>query len=133
MTRQTDLKDAPSLLITSFRQFTKLMQDELALAKAELSRNLSRAGVGLALIGAGAILALTALDVLAGALVAYLATTQMSAGTAALLVGGACLAGGIVLALAGRARLRANALVPDQTLNSVTEDYKTMKEAPDAE
>ncbi|MEO1362322.1 MAG: phage holin family protein [Pseudomonadota bacterium] len=132
MPQHADIKDTPSMLITAFRQLAQLMQDEVALARAEISRNLSRAGTGLALIGVAAILALTALDVLAGALVAYLATTDLSVGTAALIVGGGCLAVALGLAVVGRSRLTADALSPDRTMRNMSRDLDTMKEATDA-
>lgn len=132
MSSHPDLKETPSLLVTALRQFTLLMQDEVALAKAELSRNISRAGVGLALIGVAALLALTALNVLTGALVGYLAATSVSTEAAALIVGGGLLAVAIVLAVLGRARLGSAALMPDRTVDSLSEDFKAMKGATDA-
>jgi FtsH-binding integral membrane protein len=128
MPRSADITATPSLLVTAFRQFTQLMQDEVALAKAEMSRNISRAGGGLALIGVAAILALTALNVLAAALVAWLATTDLSAGTAAIIVGGALLAVAVVLALVGRSRISADALTPDRTTRNLRADIETMRE-----
>ncbi|WP_299046449.1 phage holin family protein [uncultured Tateyamaria sp.] len=132
MAQHAEIKDTPSLMVKAFRQLSQLMQDEVTLAKAELSRNLSRAGAGLALIGVAAILALTALDVLAGALVAYLATTEMSVGTAALIVGGGCLVVALVLAFVGKSRLTADALSPDRTMHNLSQDLDAMKEATDA-
>lgn len=129
MRRSADLKDTPSMLVTAFGQFAQLMQDEVALAKSELSRNLKSAGTGLALIGVAAILALVALNVLADALVGYLAATDLSIGTAALIVGGGFLAVAIVLVLMGRAKLSANALKPDRTVRNVSKDLEMMKEA----
>lgn len=128
MARPADFREAPSLIVAAFRQFSQLMQDEVALAKAEVSRNISRAGTGLALIGVGAILALTALDVLAAAVVAWLAAEGFTVGTSAIIVGGVLLALAVVLALVGRARLSADALAPDRTIRNVREDIDTMKE-----
>lgn len=129
MKQDADLKHAPTLLVTAIRQFSQLMQDELALAKAELSRNVSRAGTGLAMIGVAALLALTALNVLAGALVAWLATTGMTAGTAALIVGGVLLILAVGLVLAGKSRLSAEALAPTRTAENVKSDINALKES----
>lgn len=129
MTRPADPKDAPSVLVTAFRQFAQLMQDEVTLAKAELSSSLSRARGGLALMCVAALLALTALDVLAGALVGYLAANGLSVGTAALTIGGILLSLAVVLALMGRSRLKASALKPDRTLRNVQSDINTVREA----
>lgn len=129
MEKQTDIREAPSLLVSIFRQFTRLMQDELALARAEVSRNISRAGIGIALLALAAILALTALHVLAAALVAYLAETTLAPGTAALVVGGGILVVAVIIALVGRSRLTAAALRPTHTERSVKRDIEAMKEA----
>jgi hypothetical protein len=129
MTRPADLKETPGLVVTAFRQFTSLLQDEMALAKAEARQNVSRAGAGLALIAVAAILSLTALDVLAAALVAWIAESGMDAGWAALIVGGALLIVAIGLALYGKSRLSADALAPDRTTRNIRADIDMMKEA----
>lgn len=128
MSSRLDLKNAPSLMITAFQQFSRLMQDEVALAKAEVSRNISRAGVGLAVIGIAALLALTALNVLAIALVAYIATTGVTSGTASLIVGGGLLAVAFMLVMIGKSRLNADALAPTRTAENLKSDFETMKE-----
>ena len=130
MSRPADLREVPALLVLALRQFSQLMQNEMALAKAELHRNISRAGTGLALIGVAAILALTALDVVAAAFVAWLsAEGGLSVGTAAILVGGALLAVAVVLALVGKSRISAEALNPDRTTRNLKTDIETLKEA----
>lgn len=126
-----DPRDAPSLFIDAFRNFSTLMQKELNLAKAEIATNISRAGVGIAFFVIAGILALTALNVLAGALVAYIATMGFSAGTAALIVGGVLLAAVVVLVLAGKARLSASALEPSRTIDNIQRDVSAVKGATD--
>ncbi|MEO1153983.1 MAG: phage holin family protein [Pseudomonadota bacterium] len=132
MARHAEFKETPTLIVTAFRQFSQLMQDEVALAKAEVSQNLSRAGTGLALMGVAALLALTALNVLATALVGYLAATEMSVGTAAIVVGAGLLIAALVLALMGKGRLSADAMTPDRTVQNLKDDVDTMKEATNA-
>lgn len=88
---------------------------------------MSRAGNGLALLVLAAILALTALDVLAGALVAYLAAVGLSAGIAALIVGGAVLGLALVLAVIGKSRLSSSALGPTRVLRNLHRDAATVK------
>lgn len=129
MHSDNDLKDVPSLVVTAFRQFTTLMQDEIALARSEISRNLSRAGTGLGMIGVAALLALTALNVLATAVVGYLAQLDMSAGTAALIVGAVLLMLALILVMMGKSRLSADALDPKVTRAQIKRDIATIKEA----
>lgn len=123
-----DIREAPHLLSKALRQFVNLMQDELTLARAELSRNLSRAGTGLVFFGIAALLALVALNVLASALVAYIAAAGLSLGAAALIVGGVFLAVAVVLALLGKQRLSADALAPSRTAQNLRRDYHKLKE-----
>lgn len=126
-----DPTKAPGLFIDSFRNFTNLMQKEVALAKAEITENISRAAVGVGFLALAAILALTALNVLAGALVAYIASTGISAGMSALIVGGVLLICVVGLVLAGKSRLTASALEPTRTMNNLQRDVTAVKEATD--
>lgn len=126
---QRDLRDAPGLFVETLRHFSALMQDEIQLAKSELRNNLTRAGSGVAFVAIAALIALVALNVLAGALVAWVAASGLSAGLAALIVGGALLAIATIFALVGRSRLSADTLAPDRTLENVQRDMNALREA----
>jgi hypothetical protein len=128
---RSPIQDSPALLVDTIRHFTSLVQGELKLARAEMSQILSRAGVGIALIAVAMLMALVALNVIASAAVAYIAAAGLSVGTAALLVGGALLLIAIALVLAGKSRLSASALTPDETVKNLKKDYSTLKEASD--
>ncbi|MFV1491077.1 phage holin family protein [Phaeobacter sp. JH18-32] len=119
---------APGLLVTVLKQMSQLVQDELRLARAELSRNLSRAGVAIAMIAVGAVLAIVGLHVLAAALVAAITALGLSVGTAALIVGGPLIALAVGLVMLGVNRLSPSALMPDRSLRNVQRDLKTLKE-----
>ena len=122
-------QEAPSLLVDTLRQFTSLVQGELTLARAEMSRIITRAGIGLMLIAIAMLMALVSLNVLASAAVAYIAANGLSLGLSALIVGGVLIVAAIGFALAGKSRLTADALTPDRTTESVRDDIKAMKEA----
>lgn len=125
---KADLRDTPQLFAKTLRQFVVLLQDELTLARAELSRNITRAGIGLGFFGVAALLALVALNVLASAAVAYLAQTSLSFGAAALMVGGALLLLACILAFLGKRRLSADALAPTRTARNLKRDIKDIRE-----
>lgn len=129
MNHDKDIREAPGLLVEALRHFSKLMQDEVRLARAEISRNLSRAGMGLAFIGIATILALVGLNVLASALVAWIAAEGLSVGLAALIVGGILLLVAIILALAGKSRLSADALTPSRSTDNLKKDAARIKES----
>ncbi len=124
-----DPRQAPGLLVDALRNFSNLMQIELQLAKAEISQNISRAGTGIAFFVIAGILALTALNVLAAALVAYIAASGISAGMAALIVGGIILLIAAGLFFAGKARISASALEPSRTINNIQRDVSAVKGA----
>ena len=121
-----DPKDAPSLLSDAINHFTHLIRGEVELAKAEMSRKVSQAVLGLVLIVVAILLALTALNVLAGAVVAAIAATGLSAGWSALIVGGGLLIVALFLVLVGKDRL---SIMPDRTIRNVERDVNTIKEA----
>lgn len=129
MAEDPDLRETPSLMTQAFAQLRALIQSELALARAEIGRSVATGGTGIALIGVGAILALVGLNVLASALVAWIAEQGLSIGMAALIVGGVLLVVAIILALVGKSRLSPEALTPKRTPRNLRRDIDTMKEA----
>ncbi|MCF6445870.1 phage holin family protein [Nereida sp. MMG025] len=126
---QHDLRNAPTLLVETLRAFSSLFQNELALAKAELKASVSRAGTGLALIVVAILMALVALNVLASALVAWIAAAGLSIGLSALIVGGALLVIAAVFVLIGKSRLSPENLHPTRTTQNVARDLETLTEA----
>ncbi|APG48025.1 phage holin family protein [Phaeobacter porticola] len=120
--------EAPGLFVTVLKQMSQLLQDEVRLARAEISQNLSRAGVAVAMVAVGAVLAIVGLHVLAAALVAMIAALGLSVGTAALIVGGPLVALAVGLVMLGVNRLSPSALMPDRSLRNMQRDLKTLKE-----
>lgn len=107
---------------------SRLVRLEIDLAKAEVRENLSRAGVGLAVVAVAFLLALTALDVLAAAAVAALASAGMAAGAAALVIGGLLLGVAAVLAAWGVKSLKPSNLAPDRTARNLKRDAEMIRE-----
>ncbi|MDC0737851.1 phage holin family protein [Cognatishimia sp. SS12] len=126
-----DLRQVPELFKDTLRHFSSLLRSEAALAKAELKENATRAGIGIAMFAVAGLLALVALNVLAAALVAWIAAAGISAGLSALIVGGILLAVAAVLVVIGKSRLDADALMPKRTIRNVQKDAHSIKEAAD--
>jgi hypothetical protein len=105
----------------------ELVRQELVLFKAELQQKLSRAGVGAALVGAGALIAYSGWLFLLLAAVFALALI-VPTWAAALIVGVLVLGVGGALALIGKSRMRADALAPERTMRSLSEDAAWLKE-----
>jgi hypothetical protein len=105
----------------------ELFRQELALFKTELQEKLSSAGIGAALLGAGALIAYSGWLFLLLAAVFALALV-LPAWAAALIVGALVVGIGGVLALVGKSRMRADALTPERTLRTLREDQAWIKE-----
>jgi len=121
-------KSAVALLGDLVRQVSTLVQKELNLLRTEVSEKLNQAGVALGLIVAGAILAITALNVLTAALVAGLAALGIHGGWAALTVGVVIAVLAYLLIRKGTSDLKASRLAPERTLRSVRADAAAVEE-----
>jgi uncharacterized membrane protein YqjE len=109
-------------------QVSRLVRDELRLARLELAAKGKRAGLGAGMFGGSGLVALYAVAVLLAAAVLGLAVV-LPAWAAALIVGGALLAVAAGLALLGRRQLkRATPPLPEQTVGSVKADVEAIRE-----
>lgn len=104
-----------------------LVKDEMALAKQELRESVNSLRMGVTTLVVGALIGLTALFTLAAAAVIGLAHF-MDAGYAALIVGAALGVIGGSVALVGINRLKRTNLKPEQTMETLEEDTKWLKE-----
>jgi len=127
MSFDPDPRPTGSLLSDALNQLTRLVRGEVALAKAEVAQNIKNAALGVGLLAGAAVLALVALIVLAGALVAALGHL-IGPGWAALLVGIAILAVAGLLALRGLNALKPENLAPSRTVRNVQADALAIKE-----
>lgn len=109
------------------REAGRLIQQEIALARAELVDRFARMGLGAALVAVGAGLAFAALLALAAAAILALALV-LPAWAAALIVGGVLLAAALAVILKGRSDLAAKNLVPKRTIKTLREDALWAKE-----
>lgn len=131
MTDQTSPtnKSAAGLLSDAIAHMSSLVRKEVDLARAEISENVSRAGVALGLLAGALVLALTALNVLAAALVAGLAETDLGPGWSALIVGLVLGAIALFLALKAKNDLKLSNIAPTRTAKNVQRDAQALKEA----
>jgi hypothetical protein len=109
-------------------QVTRLFRKEFELARTEVSENVSSAIGGLVMIIAGAVLLIPALVILLQGGVSALIERGFAAHWAALMVGGGALLIGIILAMIGMGRLKADKLVPHRTIEQLQRDAAVAKE-----
>ena len=127
MTTKTDLRAISHLFGDALSQFSKLFQNEVDLAKAELGEKVQQIGGAVGFIAAGAVLVIPAIVMALFALSAALiaggwsqpVSYLMSAIVAAVLAG--------ILLAVGMNRLDARHLAPRETLRQLEKDKDTVK------
>ncbi len=124
-------KSTGTLISEALSRVSGLVRKEFDLARAEIDQNLGKAGVALGLIAAGAIIALTALNVLAAALVSALTQAGLDAGWSAVIVGAGFAIVAFVLMNKGLGDLKLSSLAPTRTAANVQRDARTLKEVYD--
>jgi hypothetical protein len=127
MNSPTD-RSIPELFGDAMAQLAKLIGNEFALARAELSEKAGQVGRAAAMIGAGAVVMIPALVLLLFAVAAALIKSGLSDPLAYLCAGGgAAIIAGILIAI-GLNRLSGDALKPSITLQQVEQDKLAAKE-----
>jgi hypothetical protein len=127
MTSQTD-RSIPELFGDAVGQLAKLVGNEFALARAEVSEKMAQAGRAAAMIGAGAVIMIPALVLLLFAAATALMHTGFSDPVAYLIAGGGAAIVAGALAAVGLGRLSREALKPSVTLEQVQRDKLAAKE-----
>lgn len=127
MSTINDTRSIPDLLRALATDVTRLIRDEVALARAEMSEGAHRMGAAVVMIAAGAILGLAALIILLDAVVYGLAN-HMPAWLAAVIVGGVVAVIGFVMVRKGQNDLSAARLAPTRTAAQVGRDAQLVRE-----
>lgn len=110
-----------TLIAGAVQDLEDVVRAEIKLARTELKEDAVAAGRGIAYIAAGAIVGLVGFIILMLA-VAYLLDTWLPLWIAAGIVGIALLIIAAIVALAGKSKLSASNLKPEQTIESLKED-----------
>ena len=118
-----------SLASEALRLSGELIRKEVALAKAEVTQNIQRAGVAAGFIAAAAVIAIVTINVLVAALVAALAETDLGPIWSAVIVGVVLALIAYVLLRKGLNDLKPETLMPSRTVQNMQRDAQTIKEA----
>jgi hypothetical protein len=105
-----------------------LVRQESELFRREMEGRIDRVQRELTMLGAGGMIALIGALALTAALILLL-SLAMPAWVAALLVGAAFVIAGALALMNGRKRLKEEELAPRQSIRSVKQDLRTMREA----
>lgn len=120
-------ESTPNLISEAFTRVTSLVRSEFDLARAEMDQNMRRAGTALGMIVAAGVIALTALNVLAAALVAALNEMGIEGGWSALIVGVVLAIIAYVLLSKGTSDLRLSSLAPSRTAENIKRDAQAVQ------
>jgi len=127
MTSRSD-RSIPDLFGDAVGQLAKLIGNEFALARAELSDKASQAGKAAAMMGAGAVIMIPALVLLLTAAASALMHAGMSDPVAYLIVGGAAAIVSALLIAVGINRLSGDALKPTVMMDEIERDKAAARE-----
>jgi hypothetical protein len=105
-----------------------LFEAEIALARAEMKRNIARMKGGVVFVIVAVLFALVALNALAVAAVLGLNALGLSMAVSALVTAGGFLVVALVAGLIAARRLRPATLVPERTINNIRADLTAMEE-----
>jgi membrane protein len=115
------------LITRATEQTSRLVREEMALARLEMQEKIKHAGLGAGMFGAAGIVALFGVGALVATAILALATA-MAGWLAALVVGVVMLALAGAMALAGKKQVaEGTPPVPEQAIESVHEDVDEIK------
>lgn len=121
-------RSTAELLRQLSEQTTRLVRQEMELARVELTAKGKRAGLGAGMFGAAGVLGFYALGALTAAIILAI-SLAVTGWLAALIVAAAYGAVAGVLALNGRARVKQGVPpTPEQTVQTVREDVQVARE-----
>jgi len=121
-------RSIPELAGDAFSQLAKLIGNEFDLARVELATKAGQAGRAIAMIGAGAIILISALVLLLFAIASAIIQAGYSEPVAYGATGGVAAFIAVVLFIVGVNRLSPSELKPTVTLDQVQRDKMVAKE-----
>ncbi|GGO13814.1 phage holin family protein [Microbispora bryophytorum] len=129
MTIQKESPSTGELVRRLSEDVSRLIRDELRLARLEMTRKGKRAGMGAGLLGAAGLIAFYGGGALVATAILALALV-LPAWASALIIGAALLALAGLLALVGKEQVsRAAPPTPDEAMRSLKADIDVMKES----
>ena len=128
MALSNDLNAIPRLFGDAVEQLGKLVQNEVQLARAEISQKVTQASIGAAYVAGAAILSIPVLVVLLIALALGLTQSGLSPVVAHLAAAACGAAISAILAMVGMSYLKPENLKPKVTMQQVERDVETAKE-----
>jgi len=123
-----DPRSVSELFADGLNQFSKLVRNEVQLARTELSMKASQFGSAAGILGAAALFLIPTLVLFLMALAHWFVELGLRPSLAHLLAGLASLSVVAILGFIGLNRLKATSLVPRRTLNQLQQDATAARE-----
>ena len=127
MTSRSD-RSIPELFSDAVGQLAKLIGNEFALARAEISEKAGQAGRAAAMMGAGAVIMIPALVMLLTAAASALMHAGLSDPVAYLITGASAAIISVLLIMVGIKRFSGDALKPTATMDELERDKAAARE-----
>jgi TRAP-type C4-dicarboxylate transport system permease small subunit len=128
MQQSKDERSLGELFADLARDMGRLISQEIALARTEMTSTAARVGKDIAFLAVGGLVAYAGLLAIIGAVIAGLTAVGVPLWLSALIVGVVVVAIGYVLVQRGLTALRQENLAPRQTIDSLKEDTQWAKE-----
>jgi membrane protein implicated in regulation of membrane protease activity len=128
MSAAHDQRSVTELVGDVVDQFTKLIRNEIAIARTELTTKATETAVGAGFLIGGALLLIPAMVLLLMALAAWMVELGLSASGANLIAGIVGLLVSGALAYVGKRRLSLDHLMPKRTMREIERDIAAVKD-----
>ena len=123
-----DSRSVSELFGDALSQFSKLVRNELQLARAEISMKVGQTTTAIGLLAGAAIFFIPTLVLLLISLATWLVEIGIRSSIAHLIAGLVGLSVVALLGAMGSNRLKTNSLVPQRTLNQLQQDTAAIRE-----
>jgi uncharacterized membrane protein YqjE len=123
-----DSRSVSELFGDALSQFSKLVRNELQLARAEISMKVGQTTTAIGLLAGAAVFLIPALVLLLMSLAAWLVEIGIRSSLAHLIAGLVGLSVVALLGAIGSNRLKTNSLVPKRTLDQLQQDTAAVRE-----
>jgi Putative Actinobacterial Holin-X, holin superfamily III len=128
MPHPTDQRTITELVSDAVNQFSKLVRNEISIARAEIAAKAAEAVSGVGLLIGGALLLIPPMVLVLMALAAWLVELGLRASLSNLIAGAVGFAISAVLAWVGMTKLKPENLKPKRTINELERDVAAVKE-----
>ncbi|HEU5017099.1 MAG TPA: phage holin family protein [Pseudolabrys sp.] len=124
----SDGRPVSELFADALNQFSKLLRNEIRLARAEFSMKVSRATIAVGMLAGAVLFLIATLVLLLLAFAAWMIEIGLAVSVGCVVAGGLGLLIVAILGAIGLNRLKADSLVPNRTMDQLQQDAAAVRE-----